>query len=74
LTVRADVGAKTNRIELAQDRLSDINVNLQTLQSKVEDVDVAGLITNMKTEENVYQSSLSVGAKLLQTSLIDFIR
>lgn len=74
LTTRAEVGAKTNRIQLAQDRLSDIDSNLQTLQSKVEDVDVAALITNMKTEENVYQSSLSVGAKLLQTSLIDFIR
>lgn len=74
LNVRSDVGAKTNRVELAQDRLGDISTNLQTLQSKTEDADMAELITNMKTQENVYESSLSVGAKLIQQSLIDFLR
>lgn len=74
LAVRAEVGAKTNRIELAEERLKDINVNLQSLQSKVEDADMAGLITNIKTAENVYQASLAAGVKLISPSLIDFLR
>lgn len=74
LTVRADLGAKTNRVELSQDRLNDIDINLQTLRSKVEDADIAALITNLKTVENVYQSSLSVGARLIRPSLVDFLR
>ncbi|WP_248931063.1 flagellar hook-associated protein FlgL [Paenibacillus hamazuiensis] len=71
---RSDVGAKLNRIELAQSRLEDINVNLQSLQSKTEDADISEVITNLKTDENVYQASLSVGAKIISASLVDFLR
>lgn len=74
LEARADVGAKTNRIELAQSRLQDISVNLQSLQSKTEDADVSEVITNLKTDENVYQASLSVGSKIISVSLVDFLR
>ncbi|MCS7459952.1 flagellar hook-associated protein FlgL [Paenibacillus doosanensis] len=74
LQARADVGARTNRIELAQSRLEDISVNLQSLQSKTEDADMSGVITNLKTDENVYQASLSVGAKIISASLVDFLR
>jgi flagellar hook-associated protein 3 FlgL len=74
LEVRADVGAKLNRIELAGNRLMDSEANLQTLQSKVEDADMAELATIMQSQENVYQASLSVGAKLISPSLVDFLR
>lgn len=74
LGVRANVGAKINRIQLSENRLKDISANLNTLQTKVEDVDVAEAITNMKTAENVYQSSLSVGAKIISPSLVDFLK
>jgi len=74
LAVRADIGAKTNRIELAEDRLQDININLSSLKSKTEDADMAAVITNLKMDENVYQASLSAGSRLIQPSLIDFLR
>lgn len=74
LEVRSEVGARTNRIELVENRLNDININLQSLQSKTEDADVAEVITNLKMGENVYQAALSVGAKLISPSLIDYIR
>lgn len=74
LGVRADLGAKTNRIELAEDRLTDIGINIQSLQSKTEDADMSIVITNLKMEENVYQASLAGGAKLIRPSLIDFLR
>jgi flagellar hook-associated protein 3 FlgL len=74
LGVRSDVGAKINRISLSEDRLKDISTNLQALQSKTEDVDMAELITNMKTNENVYQASLSVGSRIITPSLLDFLK
>jgi len=73
LQARADVGARQNRIQLAQSRLDDISTNLQTLQSKAEDADIPGVITNLKTDENVYNASLSVGSKIISTSLVDFL-
>lgn len=74
LDVRSDVGAKTNRIELVQERLKDISLNVQELQSKTEDADMAIVITNLKADENVYQASLAAGSKLIQPSLVDFLR
>lgn len=74
LETRSDVGAKLNRIELAQARIDDININLQTLQSRTEDADLAEVVTNLQTDQNVYQASLSVGSKIISMSLVDFLR
>lgn len=73
LEVRSQVGARSNRISLIQNRLQDINTNLQSMQSKTEDADMAEVITNLKMSQNVYQSSLSAGAKLISPSLLDFL-
>ncbi|MNS89541.1 Flagellin [compost metagenome] len=74
LTTRAELGAKTNRIELMQGRLSDLNTNLTDLQSKTEDADYAELIMKSKVQENIYNASLSAGSKIIQPSLVDFLR
>lgn len=74
LTIRSEVGAKTNRIELMQSRLTDLNINLTTLQAKTEDADYAKLIMESKVQENIYNASLSAGAKIIQPSLVDFLR
>lgn len=74
LTARSEIGAKTNRVELMQDRLGDLNTNLTDLQAKTEDADYEGLIMQSKIQENIYNASLSVGAKIISTSLVDFIR
>ncbi|WP_151733758.1 flagellar hook-associated protein FlgL [Paenibacillus tengchongensis] len=74
LAVQANIGARTNRIELMQNRLSNLEVNLTDLQSKTEDADYAEVVMNSKIQENIYNASLSVGAKIIQTSLVDFIR
>lgn len=70
----ADLGARSNRVELIENRLKDGNTNIQSLLSKTEDIDMAAVITNLKTEENVYQASLSAGARIIRPSLIDFLR
>lgn len=74
LSTRAEIGAKTNRIELMQGRLGDLEVNLSELQSKTEDANYAELIMLSKIQENIYNASLSSGAKIIQPSLVDFLR
>lgn len=74
LEMRADLGAKMSRVQLSEERLKDIDINLKSLQSKTEDADMAELITTLKSYENVYQASLSVGAKIISPSLVDFLR
>jgi flagellar hook-associated protein 3 FlgL len=74
LRVRADVGARQNRVDLSIDRMSNDFVNFSDLMSKNEDVDVAETIMNMKNEENVYMASLAGGARIIQQTLVDFLR
>ncbi|WP_166243627.1 flagellar hook-associated protein FlgL [Paenibacillus turpanensis] len=74
LTQQAEIGARVNRIELMQQRLEDLNYNLTSLQSKTEDADYEELIIQSKVNENVYQAALSVGAKIITPSLVDFLK
>ncbi|MFC5469699.1 flagellar hook-associated protein FlgL [Cohnella suwonensis] len=74
LTQQAEIGARMNRVELMEQRLNDLNLNLSTLQSKTEDADMEDLIIKAKVNENVYQASLSVGAKIITPTLVDFLR
>ena len=72
--VRSEIGVKTNRLELTSNRIDDDTLNLTSLLSKNEDADMAEVIMNLKMEENVYKSSLSGGARIIQLSLLDFLR
>ncbi len=74
LRIRADVGARSNRLELTANRLENDIVNFTKLMSNNEDVDIAETIINLQNEQNVYNASLAGGARIIQTSLIDFLR
>jgi flagellar hook-associated protein 3 FlgL len=68
-----NVGAKTNRLETTQDRLSQSKLNLTELLSNVEEADMAEVIVKLKTEETVYQAALATGSSIMQKSLIDYL-
>ncbi|MCM3786011.1 flagellar hook-associated protein FlgL [Neobacillus mesonae] len=74
LAAQAGVGAKTNRVELMQNRLGDMEYNLTSLQAKTEDADYAELAIQSQIQENIYNATLSVGSKIISSSLVDFLR
>ncbi len=74
LRVRADVGARLNRLKLTLDRLENDTVNFTKRMSLNEDVDQAEIIINLKNEENVYRASLAGGARIIMPTLLDFLR
>lgn len=71
---RSAIGAKTNRLEMILKRIDDDNINLTQLLSNNQDVDMAETIMLLKNAENVYKASLSAGARVIQPSLLDFLR
>lgn len=73
-TVRSDIGGKTNRMTLVLNRIGDDNINYTKLLSNAEDVDMSEVIMKLKNAENVYQASLSAGARVIQPTLVDFLR
>src|SRR5690606_1596418 len=74
LRVRADVGARINRLELADARMQELELNVEQLISDNEDVDLARAIIDLKVAENVYRAALASGARIIQPTLLDFLR
>lgn len=74
LQVQAEIGAKTRRLELSDSRMKDENINFTKLMSENEDADMMDVYMRLKVEENIYQSSLAAGAKVIQPTLLDFLR
>lgn len=74
LSVTAEIGAKTNRIQLTESKLEDQLINLKELLSFNEDVSLPEAMMKLAIEENVYNASLAVGARIIQPSLMDFLR
>lgn len=74
LEVRADLGARQNRAEMMTDRLGALEVSAIKQMSDNEDVDYERVITDMITEEAIHRAALSVGARIIQPSLVDFLR
>lgn len=74
LEVRADVGAKSDRVKMTSSRLGDLIQNTNSLLSSTQDADMTKLIVDLKAAENVHQASLQVGARVIQPTLVDFLK
>ncbi len=74
LAERSELGARYNRLELVDSRLSDQEVIANRILSDNEDADIARVITDLTIQESIHRASLSVGARIIQPSLIDFLR
>jgi len=74
LDARATVGARQNRLEMAEARYDEERVTLSELRSKLGDVDMAEAIMNFNVRESVYQAALGAAARVMQPTLLDFLR
>ncbi|MCE5323119.1 flagellar hook-associated protein FlgL [bacterium] len=69
LSCEAQVGSWEARIENASSTLEETQDRLETMLSDVEDIDLAEAVVNLKTQENVYQTALSVTSQIMDISL-----
>ncbi|CAM3521181.1 flagellar hook-associated protein FlgL [Brevibacillus invocatus] len=74
LAERATLGASVNRVELIAERLDTQEVSITGLMSKNEDADMAKVMTDLKTQESVHNAALGAGARIIQPTLLDFLR
>lgn len=72
--VRAEVGARANRLDSTETTQKALVVSNQALLSQLQDTDMSAAITEMTKRQTTYQATLAVTAKVLQTSLIDYLR
>ncbi|MGO4384466.1 flagellar hook-associated protein FlgL [Specibacter sp. RAF43] len=71
---RAEVGARHAELLRAKDANANAVVDLENQRSGIEDLDIGKAILDLKTQELAYQASLGVTAKVLQPTLMDFLR
>lgn len=71
---RAELGARMNRLELIEDRLEHQAIIAEDIMKTNEGVDFEETVTNLLTQEVIHRSALAAGAKIIQPSLVDFLR
>ncbi|WP_106496667.1 flagellar hook-associated protein FlgL [Lentibacillus sp. Marseille-P4043] len=71
---RADLGARMNRLDLVENRLGDQEISAKRMMSENEDIDYEKVITQLITQQSVHRAALSTGSKIIQPSLVDFLR
>ncbi len=74
LSVLGHIGGKTVRLEYIENRIEDNSNAITDVMSEIKYANMAELITKFKEMENIYRASLSVGSKIVQPSLVDFVR
>ena len=73
LSIQSEVGANINRLTLTKDRTNNSQDSFAQLYASIQTVDLAKTITDLRFQEQVQQSSLSVLGRVLPQSLLDFI-
>ncbi|AKA70321.1 flagellar hook-associated protein FlgL [Clostridium scatologenes] len=74
LKIRSEVGAKQNRMDSAKEQNIQGNTNMTDILSKTEDIDVTQKVMEFATMQTVYLASLQTSAKVLQPTLMDYMR
>lgn len=74
LKIMSEVGSKQNRMESAATQNEDQILNLKDVLSKTEDIDFAEKTIEATVAQTVYMASLQVSARIIQPTLLDFLR
>ncbi|VDB01268.1 Flagellar hook-associated protein FlgL [Olavius algarvensis spirochete endosymbiont] len=70
----ADLGAKGERLEFAVNRLADEFLTLTEWKSRLADADLTEAITEMSMLEYTQRAAYHIAGRILQPTLMDFLR
>lgn len=74
LQTLGDVGARAARIDNAKTNIDAERLTFTARISENEDVDLPATIMQLQSQQVAYQTALGAAAKVLQVSLMDFLR
>jgi flagellar hook-associated protein 3 FlgL len=71
---RARIGARLRQVSSAQEHQENIILGLKSLLSLKEDADLAAVLSDLSIQETVYQASLNIASRTLESpNLFDFL-
>lgn len=71
---RSTVGTHHAQLLRAGELNMDATVSLEAQRAGIEDVELSKIILDLKSQEIAYQSALAITARVLQPTLMDFLR
>lgn len=71
---QADVGVRHAAALAAQDSLTSAAVSLENRRAGIEDKDLGKAVLDLQVQQTNYQAALAVTAKVLQPTLMDYLR
>lgn len=74
INASAEIGARTNRVEHALTSATEANLRLTSSLSELENTDIVKATVDLQLSEVAYQAALSVTSRVIQPSLLDFLR
>lgn len=72
--VRAVAGTRYQRIEQSAQAADDAKMSLKNNLSSIENADLADTTVHLKLQEVAYQAALAATSRVMQPSLLDFLR
>lgn len=71
---RADLGSRVSVLNTGLETIQKLQVDSKMLESEIEDVDMYELVNNLNRTQTQLEASLATSGKMIQNSLLDFIR
>ncbi|WNB85255.1 flagellar hook-associated protein 3 [Cellulomonas sp. ATA003] len=68
------LGARQSQLEAAGARTMETKISLTSQLADIEDVDLPGTIIEVQMQEVAYQAALGAASRVLQPTLMDFLR
>jgi flagellar hook-associated protein 3 FlgL len=70
----SDIGIRQGRISDKQEILKGLKLNFQNQIANIENIDQTQAILEMKEKQNAYEVALAASGKIMQVSLLDYLK
>ena len=74
VATRAKIGARVQGLAYNEQAIERHNITNSILSSNLEDADMAQVVSDLGKEETVFRSSLASAKRLIQPTLLDFLK
>jgi len=74
VSTRAKIGSRLNGIQQTEKAIDRHNLVNAQVTSQIEDADMAKVVSDLAREEQVFKSTLASSQKLIQPTLLDFLK
>lgn len=71
---RSEAGPKLYRLQATEEHWTNVKNTVQAAIGREEDVDVAQAIIELKNLETAYQSTIAAASRIIQPSLVNFLK